>query len=221
MQSSEDSKEKAPWTELPHIWKNENQYMNYVRSALRKAWMNNPVKLEFIKKYRIKVPNPNPAGRKPEVFGMECSRCCGHFSMHPGAATKNKIEERTGKPLNYIEINHKKPAGVLRTKEDVAEFAANLLFVTFKDIEAVCHKCHQIVTYSQRHGVSEEEAAVELEVIQICKLPALQIKEYIEVAGKMEPGSNATKRRNQVREIVRRNYEQEAGERLPGINDEF
>ena len=54
--------------EMSHVWKTESAYYTWLRGSIRRAmWSKNPVKLEFIKRNRIKIPNPNPKGRVKEV----------------------------------------------------------------------------------------------------------------------------------------------------------
>lgn len=173
-----------------------------MRGILRKGWARHPIKLEFIKRNRIPVPNPNPNGRKKTVFGMVCNRCKGEFPMPVSRNTKSRIEKLTGKPYIPIEINHRTGAGTLTTKEDLGRFAANLLFVTFEDLEALCRECHGVVSYSQRYGVTEEEAELEKEVIRITKDNAT-CKTWLREKGE-ELARNATLRRDQVREVLKR-----------------
>lgn len=187
-----------PWEQVPHIWPSESRFWSYVRGALREGWSSHPVKLEFIRQHRIKVPNPNPNGRNATVFGMKCNRCEGEFPMPVTRKVKARIEKLTGEDYNYIEINHKTEAGTLTSKSDLGRFASNLLYVSFKDLESLCKKCHSIVTYSQRYGVSEEEAEVEKKAIQVMKEDE---KQWLKERG-VEPASNAKLRRAQVREVL-------------------
>lgn len=82
----------TPWTQAPHVWKTGSSYWSWVRSGLRSIWASSPIKLEYIKKFRIKVKNPNPDARVSEIWGMECSKCGGHFPMPVTKAVKLKIE---------------------------------------------------------------------------------------------------------------------------------
>ncbi len=108
-----------------------------------------------------------------------------------------KIEEHTGKPFNYIEINHKVQAGSLKTKEDLGEFAGNLLFVTFDDLEAICKTCHSVVTYSQKSGMSEEDSAIEKQALFIVNKAKGNDKLWLTSKG-ITPASNAKLRRLQI-----------------------
>lgn len=189
------SDKKNPW-ELEGVpWKNESQFMNFVRGVLRKGWSRHPVKLEYVKRNRIKVPNPNPNGRVEKVWGMECNMCKGYFPMPVDRKTRARIEDATGEKLVVIEINHINEAGAMTSKEDIGRYAANLLFVNFEDLEPLCQECHSIVSYSQKEKVSIEEARVQKKVIQIIK--EKRVNEVLEGLG-IKPESNSKKRRKQL-----------------------
>ena len=192
----------TPWQQLPSVWKTQAAFWAFVRGALREPWARHPIKLEFIKQNRIQVPNPNPNGRKAMVFGMTCNRCKRDFPMPVSRVVKKRIEAATGFPYRYIEINHKQEAGSLTCKEDLGRFAANLLYVVFKDLEPLCNVCHGIVTYAQRYNVDECEAEVAKEAIAICKESATKVKGFLEKNGVI-PATNATKRRKQVEQVLR------------------
>lgn len=54
----------------PHIWKTESSLMSYIRGGIRRnLWNRSPIKIEFIKNNRIRIPNPNPRGKVKEVWG--------------------------------------------------------------------------------------------------------------------------------------------------------
>ena len=56
----------------PHIWKSKSAFMSYLRGGIRRScWMKHPVKLEFIKNNRQRIPNPNTKGKAAEVWGGE------------------------------------------------------------------------------------------------------------------------------------------------------
>jgi hypothetical protein len=193
--------ETKPWEIKGVPWTSESQYWNWVRGVLRKGSSRNPVKIEYVKKNRIRVPNPNPNGRNETVWGMKCVTCGGKFSNPVAKATRDRITAATGKPLYTIEINHKKEAGTLKTKQDLGEFAAKLLFVNFEDLEPQCQKCHRIISYSQREGISFEQAAIQKDVIEVMR--ADSGKPWLTSKG-IVPLGNAKLRRQQVTEELTR-----------------
>ena len=184
-----------PWQVKGVSFNTESKFWSFVRSGLRKVWSRHQVKLKFIDTFRIKVINPNPDGRVEKVWGMTCVKCKQDFPMPVDKKLKKKIEAHTGKPFNYIEINHKTEAGTLRSKEDIGRFAANLLYVTFDDLEPMCKECHAVLTYMQKEGVDEKTAIAEKAAIAICK--AKVDIEWLEDKG-IVPASNAAKRRIQI-----------------------
>ena len=90
------------WELYPHIWATESAYMSWLRGGIRRyLWSKNPVKLEFIKQNRVKIPNPNPRGKVKEVWGGVCAL--------------------TGKtyPIGDMEVDHKEGNHSLKTLDDL------------------------------------------------------------------------------------------------------
>tara|TARA_R110002126_G_scaffold166395_3_gene314095 strand:- start:1132 stop:1716 length:585 start_codon:yes stop_codon:yes gene_type:complete len=190
-----------PWEVKDTPWKNESQYWNWVRSVLRKGWSRHPVKVQFVKDNRKRVPNPNPNGRG-DSWGMTCNICKGDFILPVAKALRDKLEKHSGEKLSTIEINHKKEAGSLTCKEDLGRFASNLLFINYEDLEPLCQTCHAIVSYSQKHNITFEEARLAKRVIEI--INSKKVNEFLEERG-IEPASNAKKRRLQITEYLQEN----------------
>lgn len=188
-----------PWDVKGVSFNTESKFWSFVRSGLRKVWSRHQVKLKFIEAFRIKVPNPNPDGRVAQVWGMTCCKCNNDFSLPVDKKLKKKIEAHTGKPFNYIEINHKTEAGTLKSKEDIGRFASNLLYVTFDDLEPMCKECHAVVTYMQKEGVDEDVAVATKKAIQLEK--SKQDKAFIIDKGKL-PCKNAKERRKQIVKLL-------------------
>lgn len=191
-----------PWQVKGVSFNTESKFWSFVRSGLRSAWSKHQVKLQFINTFRIKVDNPNPNGRVDKVWGMTCCKCGGEFCLPVPSKLRKKIEAATGEPFNYIEINHKTEAGSLKSKEDLGRFAANLLYVTFDDLEAVCKKCHSIITYMQKEGVDENEALLQKQAIVIIKKEKDNDKKWLIERG-VKPKGNAKQRREQIIEELR------------------
>ena len=158
-----------PWQIKGVPWKTEASFWSWVRGVLRKGWGRHPVKIEYVKENRIKVPNPNPNGRVSEVWGMTCRQCRGQFAMPIDRKTRKRIEAATGEELITIEINHKTASGSLKGKEDLGNFAAKLLFINFDDLEPLCQTCHRNHSYAEKQGISYEEAVISKKIIQIVK----------------------------------------------------
>lgn len=179
---------KKPW-EVPGVpWKTEASFWAWVRGVLRKGWEKHPVKLEYIKQNRKRIPNPKPSKRFPEVWGMTCS-CCG----------KDTVQTN-------IEIDHiSATGGTFRGIDDVKDYVEYLFMVDFSCLRAVCKPCHKIVTYAQRKGINFQEALLQKRVIEIMKKSKQEQLDFL--AAHQYDGdlvSNADKRRALIEDILRK-----------------
>ena len=133
------SDEKTPWG-VGTPWKNDVAFYTFLRGCLRLSWKRHPTKLKVIKDSRKQIPNPNPRGNKPTVFGFECPLCGGEFVLKDG------------------QVDHIVPAGSLRCKEDIQGFIERLLWITEKDLRLVCKVCNNALSLSEKMGITYEEA---------------------------------------------------------------
>lgn len=171
-----------PWELYPEFWKTEAMFLSYIRGGIRRhLWAKNPVKLEFIKRSRKMINNPNPRSAKgrPKVWGGVCE-CCGKEF-----ATKD------------MEVDHKTGEFNLRKIEDIQKFVEGIVFVRYEDLALLCKPCHKAKTYAERTGMSHEDAVIEKKAIEICKGNAKSVKLWLEVYG-IVPAATAAKRREQV-----------------------
>jgi len=144
--------EKKLWEIYPHIWSSESVYMSWLRGGLRRyLWSKNPVKLEFIKQNRIKIPNPNPKGKVKEVWGGVC-------------ALTGKTHVIGDMEVDHISGNHS-----LKTLDDLVPFVKGIVMVTLEDLQLVSKEAHKIKSYAEKQGISFEEAKIEKEVIELIK----------------------------------------------------
>lgn len=173
--------DKSPWLAYPEIWKNSVAWFTYLRGCLRKAWNTSPVKHNLIKKKRKQIDNPNPNGKKKTVFGFTCELCHNDYVLSQG------------------NVDHKVPAGSLRKTEDIQGFVERLLYVTEDDLRLICKGCNSALAYSDKQGITYEEAVKEKMLIALCK--AKKDVQFLRDRG-ITPGSNATKRKEQVREVL-------------------
>jgi len=173
---------KYPWTEHPKIWKNKTAFMTYLRGCLRKAWSKNPIKHEYIKKMRYKIPNPNPNGRAKTVFGFKCEMCSKEY------------------PIGHCQVDHITPAGKLNDVDDIQGFVERLLFVTEDDLRLVCHGCNSALAMADRYGISYEEAIIRKKVIEKSKLPIEKQKSIL--TSHSLPCHNAQSRKKSWRKYI-------------------
>lgn len=172
---------KEPWgTDTP--WKNSTAFFTFLRGCLRKAWSRHPVKLNLIKKLRKQITNPNHKGNKPTVWGATCSMCNNDFV------------------LKDINVDHITPAGQLNCTEDIQGFVERLLYVTEDDLRLVCRDCNSALAFSDKYGVTYEEALYTKQAISICK--AKQDIKWLEERG-ITPAKNQAGRRAQIIDVLR------------------
>lgn len=173
-----------PWEEFPHIWKSEAAFLAYVRGGIRKAlWNKNPIKLEYLKRHRLQVPNPvaKNAKRYPTVWGGKCEICGEFFAARD------------------MEVDHKHGYHSLRSLEDIQSFFEGIVCVAKDGLQLVCKPCHAAKTLSERSGLSIDEARITKAAIAIQKGDD---KAWLKKQG-IVPASNAKKRREQIIEKLK------------------
>lgn len=169
---------KEPWINYPHIWKTKGSFMSFLRGGIRRAlWNRSAIKLEFIKKYRKRIANPNPRGRVKEVWGGTCCICGKDF------------------PTNELNVDHKVGHHTLREISDIQLFIESIVLVEENDLQFICLADHKIKNLQERTGVDFETARTEKLVIEICKNK--QDKQWLIDKG-IKPMSNAKARREQI-----------------------
>lgn len=135
------------------VWKSKASLMSYIRGGVRRSlWNRHPSKVKLIKDKRLQIPNPNPNGKKPTVWGGECEICNNLF-----------IEKE-------LQVDHIRQQGSsLKDISDIQQFIEDIVIVTRDDLRWVCKCCHEIVSYSQKMNISFEQARIEKQFIQIKK----------------------------------------------------
>lgn len=175
------------WELYPHIWKTESAYLSFIRGGIRRyLWSKNPVKLEFEKEAQVKIKNTNPRSMKayPLVLGYVCAMCGGSFKS------------------NEVQCDHKTGEHALRTVNDVQSFVEGIVMVRKEDLQMLCKPCHEVKTYSDREGITIEEARPVKLAIAKEKEGTKQVVDFIKKKG-MIVGGNAKKRRVQLIEIYK------------------
>ena len=167
--SDSDKKLNEILEKYPHIWKTKAAFMSYLRGGVRRAcWMKHPVKLEFIKNNRERIPNPNPKGKASEVWGGRCNVCKNLFVQ------------------SQLSVDHvREYSATLKDVSDIQNFVELISLVTEDDLQLVCKDCHDTISYSQKQGCSFEEAKVRKKHILIAKEKAF--KRELEVRGMVVP----------------------------------
>ena len=139
------------WELYPTVWKTESAFMSWLRGGIRRMWSKHPVRIEFMKQNRIRIPNPNKNGKTKEIWGGVCALT--------GELT----------PQTSLEVDHKKGNHSLRSIDDIQSFVESILLVTFDDLQLVSKDAHKIKSYAEKHDMTFAEAKVHKEVIELCK----------------------------------------------------
>lgn len=178
---------KNPWEVRPDIWSTEAKFMAWLRGGIRLGlWNKHPLKIEHIKANRFKIANGFTKDGKPKapVWGATCALCNETY----------KIKD--------IEVDHKEGGHSLKTIDDVMFFIKKIVFITDDDLQLVCKGCHKAKSYSEKEGISFEDALLEKRVIALCKNKAQFQHAWLLEHG-VEPSKNATERRNQIRNVLK------------------
>tara|TARA_Y100001973_G_scaffold43539_1_gene64812 strand:+ start:523 stop:1056 length:534 start_codon:yes stop_codon:yes gene_type:complete len=172
-----------PWEEHPTIWKTKGAFMSYLRGGIRRSlWNRSPVKLEFLKQNRVQIPNPNPKGRVPMVWGGLCALC-------------NELHV-----LKDIEVDHRTGNHALSELGHLQAFVEAIVCVTFDQLQLVCKPCHKAKSYAEKQGISFEEAKATKIAIELCKTK--QDAKWLSERG-LIPEKSAPKRRTQIIEVLK------------------
>ena len=160
----------------------EKALCSAIRSAIRGVWMKHDTKLAYL--YERTIPDLDPSTRTKWL--IQCESCGEMFK------------------LGDVEINHKCGENQLLSFEDVLPFTKSILGVGYDDIEVLCKDCHACITYSERYGVTLEEAKLEKDVIKkINQTVAVQKKELLAAGYKASEISNEEKRRDAYRKLIK------------------
>ena len=170
-------------SEIPTVWKTESAFMSWLRGGIRRIWSKHPVRIEFMKQNRIRIPNPNKNGKAKEVWGGVCALT--------GELT----------PQTSLEVDHKKGNHSLRSIDDIQSFVESILLVTFDDLQLVSKDAHKIKSYAEKHSMTFTEAKVHKEVIEICK-DKQKVVEKLSSYGVQSIPSNAKVRRELLTELM-------------------
>jgi hypothetical protein len=180
---------KEPWVEHHNIWKSKSAFTSFLRGGIRRAlWNRSPIKLEFIKKNRKKIANPNPRGKVKEVWGATCALCGNDF------------------PLSEMNVDHITGNHSLNDLSDIQTFVENIVCVSFDDLQFVDKACHKIKSHCEKQGISFEEARMEKIAIDLVKKG--MCKDWLESKG-VVPASSQAKRRIQIVELLKEDKENE------------
>lgn len=160
----------------------EKQICGMVRGAVRKSWMKAPVKL--LKLELARIPDMNETTRTKWLFKCEC--CNNTFKG------------------GDVQVDHIKGEHQLKYISDIESFTRSMLGVTLDDLQILCITCHDEKTYSERYGVSIEEARIMKKVIAWDKANNVsKQKEYLKQRGFSDSEiSNGDKRKSAYKSLL-------------------
>lgn len=105
----------------------EAMLMSRIRSSLRRIWMYYKPRQEAKNLVRKSVKG------KRHKFEYKCCKCDNWFKS------------------NEVEVNHKIPAGSLKSFNDLPSFCDRLFFESPDGYEVACKPCHKEETKKQRN----------------------------------------------------------------------
>ncbi|AHK11158.1 homing endonuclease HNH [Shewanella sp. phage 1/40] len=159
----------------------ENKICTQLRSAVRQVWKMHDVKVSYLmsKSY----PDTNPNTRTKWLVDCEC---CG-------------LPFKT----SDVQIDHIKGEHQLKTLDDLLCFAKSILMVNYEGLQVVCVPCHEAITYSERYGMSLDNAFKEKKVIAKTNQTVAQQKVELKKLGYSTSDiTNDEKRRDCYRELL-------------------
>lgn len=170
-----------PWDETD-IWKNESQYLTWLRGNLRKSlWQHYPPKISFKNDRCIEVTDDIRSNfnlHKSCKYTAACEFCEDYF------------------PKSKLEVDHKIGCGEL-TMDNKSVWIDRLLCKQ-KDMRLLCKPCHKIHTYAERMNITFEEASLEKKIIKFTtKMSVANQKKILEKYNL--PFNNAKARRESAR----------------------
>lgn len=103
----------------------ESKFWQFIRSALRRAWMRFPKRYEALQKARREYKGEN----KRQKYEYQCNVCKEWFKA------------------TDVQVDHKIPAGSLKGYEDLPGFVERLFC---NELQIICKPDHKIKTAKER-----------------------------------------------------------------------
>ena len=173
----------------------DKDVLNSVRTGIRSMWSNLIFKIDFLNKQSILIDNTNPRSKKrfPKVRKYKCAMCGEYFGS------------------TEIELDHVVSENTLTDYEHINDFFTNIILTSPDKLQVLCKDkktkkdgvvrfgCHSIKTFSERYGVSLEEARADKTAKQIVdkKLDKQWLKD-----NNVEAATTQVARRKQIKELL-------------------
>lgn len=167
---------KEPWEAYPDVWPTKSKFFTWLRGAFRKAvWSRYPGRIKFKNAHCDKPPE-------------------GYTGRAKSGAYCTLSGEWIGK--SALEVDHIIGEASLRDWADVESFVRHLC-PTDDNMQLVSKEAHKIKSYSQRMGITYEEAMLEKKVIAFKKLSATEQRNVLQNEAKCETISSTIKGRTE------------------------
>lgn len=170
---------RQPWDDS-NAWKNEKEYLNWLRSRIRSLWGRHPIKSEYKKKSRFRAPIGKITKKNPKgmVWANKCE-ICEHVSRS-----------------SDLDVDHIHGGFGFTNWEEFTVWARMILWVSFDDVRLVCKECHKVINLSQKLKISFDEAVRIKPLYDFMRKPIKEQKEELLSLGFTEEQiSNKDKRR--------------------------
>lgn len=143
-----------PWDETD-AWKNSSQYYNWLRGQLRKIWSDYPVR----KNFKTEMCRPVTQEEKDAKL------------FHPSTKTVGQcVFCKNWFSASKLEVDHKQCSNGCKNKEEAEQFLWYCAGVSKSGMQLSCKPCHSIKSYSERQGITFEEAVIGKQVLAFSNL---------------------------------------------------
>lgn len=140
-----------PWESVPHVWKDEKAYCNWLRGQIRRMWSRHPVKIAYV--------NQRPSLSKQAAL-LDLGKV-GVEKIHPSTKELKQCEMcNLWWPRSKMEVDHLHGGEGFNTYEEFLVWQKMVLFLGFEDIQHICKDCHKQVNLSQKFHCSLEEVVI-------------------------------------------------------------
>ena len=173
----------------------DKEVLASVRTMIRSAWGDSVFKQEFLKRNSVLIENTNNRSKKrfPMVRRYKCAICGEYFGG------------------TEIELDHVVSENTLTDYEHINDFFTNIILTSPDKLQVLCKDkktkkdgvvrfgCHSIKTFSERYGVSLEEARADKTAKQIVdkKLDKQWLND-----NNVEAATTQVARRKQIKELL-------------------
>ena len=173
----------------------DKEVLKSVRTMIRSMWSDSVFKLDFLNKQSILIENTNPRSKKrfPKVRKYKCAMCGEYFGSQE------------------IELDHVVSENTLTDYEHINDFFTNIILTSPDKLQVLCKDkktkkdgvvrfgCHSVKTFSERYGVSVEEARADKTAKQIVdkKLDKQWLK-----GNNVEAATTQVARRKQIKDLL-------------------